>query len=264
LSDAVYSSLANLGIETQERLLAQATLKLEGLIPWSSNYTFLASAEALAHASDLEAHRFLVIYKPCRGERPLWDFATGNAERGSLSHREVASYAVSRQLGWPRIPPVVFRDGPHGPGSVQLFVEADPEAHYFTLRDEPGYADAFRRIALFDYVVNNADRKGGHVLLGTNGDIWAIDHGLTFHVEHKLRTVIWEYAGQPISQALLDDLARAYAALRNGESRLRARLEELIEPAEVRALGHRIRRLLREGAMPWPHPQWRNVPYPLV
>ena len=152
-----------------------------GQILSSSNYAFLARVDD----GELQA---LAVYKPRRGEVPLWDFAPG-----TLCMREVAAYVLSHALGWPLIPPTVLRDGSYGPGVVQLYIEADVDAHYFTFREERR-ADLVP-VALFDIVTNNADRKGGHLLLDRDSRIWAIDHALTFHAEPKLRTVIWDFAG---------------------------------------------------------------------
>jgi len=160
-------------------LLREGALTLVGLLPWSSNYTFLGQ---ITRGDE----RLPVVYKPTRGERPLWDF-----RRGTLAGREVAAYEVSRALGWDFIPPTVLRDGPHGVGSVQLFVTADQDAHFFTFHEDPAFRRVLQSLALFDVVVNNADRKGGHCLRVDIGRIVAIDHGLCFHVEPKLRTVIW-------------------------------------------------------------------------
>jgi hypothetical protein len=153
--------------------MATGDLEILGLLPRSSNYTFLARAGGEGEGS------VLVVYKPRRGEVPLWDFT-----EGTLCQREVAAYVVARALGWPNVPPTILRDGPEGVGSVQRFVAFDPEAHYFTL--EPERADDFRKVALFDVVVNNADRKGGHCLLGEDGTIWVIDHGVCFSDEPLL------------------------------------------------------------------------------
>ena len=233
-------------------LLAHGNAELHGLVPWSSNYTFLVTVRN-------EGLQALAIYKPCRGERPLWDFPAG-----SLCRREVAAYLLSRRLGWPDIPPVVLRDAAHGTGSVQLFVEADPEAHYFTMRGQAEYDDALRRVALFDCAVNNADRKGGHLLKGAEGQVWAIDHGLTFHSEHKLRTVIWEYAGQPIPGRELDDLGGLGDDLEGDDTPLCRALLHLIDGTEIAALRRRLDRLLQSCTFPLPHRSRRSVPYPLI
>jgi hypothetical protein len=233
-------------------LLRGGEILVQGQFPWSSNYTFLVSIKG-------NGHEVMAVYKPCRGERPLWDF-----DSGTLCRREVATYAVSRVLGWPDIPPVVLREGPQGLGSVQLFVEADYDEHYFTLRERLSCGDAFRRVSVFDYLVNNADRKGGHLLAGNDGRIWAIDHGLTFHVESKLRTVIWDYAGQPLAGDIVRDLHRLRRLLDNADSALLRELRDLISPTEIAALRRRLDALLRDEVYPNPRPSWRNVPYPLV
>jgi uncharacterized repeat protein (TIGR03843 family) len=228
--------------------MATGELEILGLLPRSSNYTFLARA---GDGDDA----VLVVYKPQRGEIPLWDFP-----EGTLCRREVAAYVVARSLGWPNIPPTILRDGPEGVGSVQRFVPFDPEAHYFTL--EPERADDFRRVALFDVVVNNADRKGGHCLLGEDGTIWVIDHGVCFSQEpHKLRTVIWEHVDEPIESALLEDLRRFDAELEGGDAGVV--LADLLAPEELAALRDRIGVVLAEGRFPEPGPG-RPYPWPPV
>jgi uncharacterized repeat protein (TIGR03843 family) len=234
------------------RVLEQGELTLQGLVPWSSNYTFVVSAR-------LEDEEVAAIYKPRDGERPLWDF-----DAGTLCLREVAAYRVSTCLGWPSIPPVVLREGPHGWGSVQLLVEHDQRAHYFVLRDRPALIPGLRRIALFDYVANNADRKGGHVLLGEDDTLWAIDHGLTFHTEYKLRTVIWDWAGTTVPRPWLRDLEHLRDELSPSRGSLRQELEDLLAEDEIDALAQRTERALRERALPQPRNSMRNVPYPLV
>jgi uncharacterized repeat protein (TIGR03843 family) len=228
-------------------VLARGELEILGLMPNSSNYTFLAKATKGEDAS-------LGIYKPRRGEIPLWDFP-----EGSLCRREVAAFVVAHALGWPRVPPTVLRDGPEGIGSIQLFVEFDPEQHYFTLQDT--HAEAFRDVAVFDAVINNADRKGGHCLLASDGGIFLIDHGVCFSTEPKLRTVIWEYMDEPITPARLTDLSALRDALEAGP--LRDRLTDLLEPEELEATAHRIDELLRIGEMPKPGLE-RPYPWPPI
>jgi uncharacterized repeat protein (TIGR03843 family) len=238
-------------------LLKAGQIEPEGLVPWSSNYTFLVTVKGEAGGSGLE--QVLAIYKPSRGERPLWDF-----DPGTLCSREVAAFRVSKWLGWPNIPPVVVRDGPYGQGSLQLYIDADIDEHFFSLRDEGGHDEALQQIALFDYVVNNADRKGGHVLKGPDGRLWAIDHGLTFHSDYKLRTVIWDYARQPIPPTWLEDLQRLRELLCDRRSPLRLELTRLLDRGEVDALLPRLDALLARRTFPLPVRDWRNVPYPLV
>ena len=241
--------------------LADGELEILGLMPNSSNYTFLvrASGATLVRASGATLVRasgdVLGIYKPRRGEMPLWDFTDG-----TLCRREVAAYVVARELGWPNIPPTVLREGPEGLGSVQLFVDFDPDNHYFTL--EQTHPDEFRKVALFDLVVNNADRKAGHCLLGTDGVIWIIDHGVCFNEEPKLRTVIWEFLGEPIPEELLEDLRRLVGSLDAG-GEVSTRLGELLSAPEIAALEQRARGLIASGAFPEPGPG-RPYPWPPI
>ena len=228
--------------------MATGDLEILGLLPRSSNYTFLARA---GDGDDA----VLVVYKPRRGEIPLWDFP-----EGTLCQREVAAYLVARALGWPNVPATILREGPEGVGSVQRFVPFDPEAHYFTL--EPDRADDFRRVALFDVVVNNADRKGGHCLLGEDGTIWVIDHGVCFSEEpHKLRTVIWEHVDEPIEPALLEDLRRFAGELDGGDAGVV--LADLLTPEELAAMRDRVGGVLAHGRFPEPGPG-RPYPWPPV
>ncbi len=224
-------------------------IESHGLMPWSSNYTFLVTIRRAGE-------EVLAIYKPCRGERPLWDFPDG-----TLALREVAAFHVSRALGWDFIPPTVFREGLHGRGAVQLFIETDPEAHYFTLRDQ--HQAVFQRVAAFDYVVNNADRKAGHCLLGNDGHIWTIDHGLTFHSDYKLRTVIWDFAGQAIPGDIQEDLCRLQETLRQPTSPLQTELTGLLTGHEIKVFRRRLDQLIAGGRFPLPV-GGRNVPYPPI
>jgi uncharacterized repeat protein (TIGR03843 family) len=232
--------------------LLEAEMELQGLMPWSSNYTFLSSLIVPEETSPL-----LAIYKPCAGERPLWDFP-----EGSLCRREFVSYLISQGLGWPNVPPTVLRDGPQGRGSVQLFVEAEYEAHYFNMRSIPALTQEFQQIALFDYIVNNADRKGGHCLRDKKGRLWAIDHGLTFHTDFKLRTVIWEFCNQAIPANLLDDLKRLQQLTAEASDFWQI-LVQFISSREIRALRKRLDALVSTGHFPDQHPG-RNVPFPPV
>lgn len=230
-------------------LLSTGTIDVQGLVPWSSNYTFLVTVRN--GAQDTPA-----IYKPSRGERPLWDFPTG-----TLAKRECAAYLVSAVLGWPNIPPTLLRDGPQGPGAVQMFVDVVEDEHFFTLRD--AHRDEMKRVALFDAVVNNTDRKAGHILLGTDGRIWCIDHGVTFHEVPKLRTVVWDYVGEKISPDLLQDLRRLKECLAHDEPTI-VELKNLLSRREMNALNARIDTLLRTGVYPEPPEDWPHVPWPPI
>jgi len=224
-------------------LLARGEMEVLGLMPDASNSTFLSRVRD-------DRSSLLAVYKPRAGEAPLWDFPPG-----SLSGREVAAYLLSAALGWPSVPPTIFRDGPHGPGAIQVFIEADFEHHFFTLRDR--HPDEFRAVAAFDVIANNADRKGGHCLLGPRERIWVIDHGVCFSPEPKIRTVIWDFAGEPVPAALLADVCRVAEELRTGA--IRGELQAFLTEAEVDATAARADALSRSGR--FPHPLGRR-PYP--
>ena len=227
--------------------LAEGELEVLGRIPWASNATLLARVRH----RELEG---LAVYKPVRGERPLWDFPSG-----TLYRREVAAYLVSEQLGWRLVPPTLVRDGPLGVGSLQLYVDADAEVTAFELL-AAGNA-VLPRIAAFDVVTNNADRKAGHCLLGEDEHVWAIDHGLCFHVEPKLRTVLWDLAGHRLAAADVADLEALAAEAAGGG--LGGRLDGLLDADEVAALGERALALARVGTLPAPG-SGRAYPWPLV
>ena len=212
-----------------------------------------ASNEALLVRLD-GAEDDLAVYKPDRGERPLWDFPGG-----TLARRETAAFLVSDWLGWDLVPATVYRDGPEGPGSVQRFVPHDPSRHYFVLVDDERHHPALRRMALFDLATNNADRKASHVMLGEVG-VRGCDHGLCFHAEPKLRTVIWDFAGEPVPDAERDDLRRLADALEHGGG---PELDGLLDAVEQAALLRRVRRILGKGALPDPPEDRRAYPWPL-
>jgi uncharacterized repeat protein (TIGR03843 family) len=231
------------------RILTSGELELSGRFVWGSNYTFLVNVTS-------ENVEVPAVYKPAQGERPLWDF-----DYGTLSAREVAAYVTSHALGWDLVPPTVLRsDGPAGPGSLQLYVEADPERHYFTFSDEE--KRRLRPVVVFDCLVNNADRKGGHVLLDPKDHLWLIDHGLCFHAEDKLRTVIWDFAGEPIPKALLQDVDRWRSHLQR-QDELTAAYQALLSDDEIEALISRATRLLDSARFPTPDSH-RPYPWPLV
>jgi uncharacterized repeat protein (TIGR03843 family) len=226
-------------------LLERGEIEIQGRMPWSSNGTFLVTVNG-------GGEEVAAIYKPWHSERPLWDFP------GGLFRREVAAYELARQLGWDAVPPTVRRlEGPLGEGSLQRFVDADFEQHYFTLLEEEAHHPALRRMCALDLVANNADRKGGHCLIDRTGHLWGIDHGLCFHTQPKVRTVIWDFAGDDIDEALVADLERMG---RDGPS---AQLRSLLDDDECRAISIRVRKVLRNPVFPEPrsdHP----YPWPLV
>ena len=231
--------------ETDVReVLTRGELTVKGRLPWSSNATFLVEA-ALDDATALG------VYKPERGERPLWDFPSG------LFRRELAAWHLSEALGWNVVPLTIERDGPYGEGSLQRFVAADFEQHYFTIRENAAHHDDLKRICAFDLIANNADRKSGHCLLAEDGAIYGIDNGLCFHVDNKLRTVIWDFGEEPIPPALLADLKRLAAGP------LPPALAELLDAAECQVLLKRTRALVKMGHFP-ADSGGRRYPWPLV
>lgn len=204
------------------------------LIPWGSNYTFLA---ALSHGAEPEA---LGVYKPRRGEAPLWDFPDG-----TLYRRERAAYLAAQALGWDFVPLTVIRDGPEGIGSMQLFVEMEGSPYRPELTE--AHRDQLACIALYDLITNNADRKAGHCLVGTGGKIWGIDHGLTFHTDPKLRSALWEFYQEPIPPELLVAL-RGFLDSAQRRGALQAELEDLLARAEVHGFFARAERIVEAGA----------------
>jgi len=226
-------------------LMAEANIEILGRMPYSSNATFLVD---LALDGEYPAQ---AIYKPEQGERPLWDFP------GSLFMREIAAFALSEQLGWGHVPPTIEVDGPAGVGSLQLFVPANFEEHYFTMLDDERFFPAFREICAFDFVANNTDRKSGHILLGDDEELWAIDNSLCFHQEFKLRTVVWDFAGEALPTHIADGLT---AFLDDG---LSPDLAALLTPFERDATLTRARALLHSGEFP-SDPTGRRYPWPMV
>ncbi len=233
-----------------ETLLSEGTITaMHGVTLWGSNYAMLVHVSY----ADLET---TAVYKPQRGERPLWDFPDG-----TLCYREVAAYQVSKALGWYLVPPTALRRGPHGLGSLQLFIEHDPDVNYFSLDNR--FEDQLRRFALFDYVVNNTDRKGGHLLLDPRGKLWGIDHGLTFHTTPKLRTVIWDFSMQMVSEELAACLQALCDQLDDPDSPLICALTPLLSRPEINAVQRRVQRLLETRTFPRPGPG-PNHPWPPV
>jgi uncharacterized repeat protein (TIGR03843 family) len=230
--------------------LEKGQISLQGEFLWGSNYTFQVEVEH-------QGNTLQAVYKPTRGERPLWDFP-----RASLARREVAAYLLSEFLGWRLVPPTVYRQqAPIGPGSVQLYVEHDPEYHYFNFSESD--RQRLRPVALFDLLINNADRKGSHLLVDKDGWMWLIDHGICFHREEKLRTVIWDFAGEPIPASLSAALTRLCQNLEPGLA-LVACLRPYLSQEEIAALGARARQILTTNKFPNPHPNRRPYPWPPV
>ncbi|MER6447850.1 SCO1664 family protein [Streptomyces venezuelae] len=264
-----------------EELLAKGELTVVGRIREASNAVLLCSVSYGGMSADC-------VYKPVKGERPLWDFPDGN-----LARREVAAYLISEATGWGLVPATVLRDGPYGEGMVQRWIEAEqpdgdsPLGALLGLVDgeEAGegwkavalaevgegrtallvHADdpRLRRLAVLDAVINNGDRKGGHLLPAPDGRLYGIDHGVTFHTEDKLRTLLWGWAGEPLTDEAREVLAALAHGLAEGAP-LATRLAELITPVELAAVRDRVEHLLRTGTHPEPSGQWPSIPWPPV
>lgn len=241
---------SGLTIDAALKTLSHGEIRVGQQIAWSSNATFLVEVSD----GDRALH---AVYKPRRGERPLWDFP-----EGTLCLREMAAFVVSEALGWHIVPPTVLRDGPFGFGALQVFIAHDPDDHYLALTGPQ--PDTILAIAAFDLVVNNADRKSGHVLRDPGGDLWAIDHGVCFHVEPKLRTVIWDFAGRDVPEPLIEDLRSFADLLFGGSGETRAALSELLSGPEIDALAIRTRALVAVPVFPPADPTRRVVPWPPV
>ena len=227
--------------------LLDGEMEIEGRMPWSSNATFLVTLRL----GDATARG---IYKPHRGERPLWDFPSG------LWQREVATYELAAFLGWNVIPRTVKRGGDFGLGSVQTFVDADFSQQYFTILESlPDTHDQLRTLATLDIIANNADRKGGHVLIDGTNTIWGIDNGLCFHEEPKLRTVMWDFAGDMIPRRLRDDIER----LTDTAPGSLGALDELLDESEIDMMLKRAQRILKKPTFPNPTSNYA-YPWPLV
>lgn len=226
-------------------ILATGTIKVEGRLVDASNATLLIEIE-LSGAVER------AIYKPISGERPLWDF-----QSGTLAFRERAAYLISEAMGFHLVPLTILRDGPFGLGAVQMWIEIDESvdlALYFREVNEN-----LRKVALFDAVINNTDRKIGHLLPSPTGELFICDHGVTFHEEDKLRTVLWQWSGQPLHEDELETLRTLYNSIDNQEIE---ELPELLSVSEIEALLFRIERLISEARFPEPSPDWPAVPWP--
>ncbi|WP_264925275.1 SCO1664 family protein [Streptomyces sp. A012304] len=256
-------------------LLARGELTVRGRIRDASNAALYCT---VTH----EGREAACVYKPVAGERPLWDFPDG-----TLAQREVATYAVSEATGWGLVPPTVLRDGPYGEGMCQLWIETSGEDGLLALveaeQPEPGWKaigfaevgegrtallvhaddERLRRLAVLDAVVNNADRKGGHLLTTDDGRLYGIDHGVTFNVDDKLRTLLWGWAGEPLTEEAVEVLTGLAADLAE-DGALTAALSALITPAEIDATRARVAALLATGRHPEPSGEWPAIPWPPV
>ena len=226
-------------------LLGSGEIEILGRMPWSSNATFLVLVSTPQHEDR-------AIYKPGRGERPLRDFPD------RIYRREVAAYELSVALGLDVVPETIVREhAPLDEGSLQRFIDADYDEHYFTMLEDPRYDDALRTIAAFDLLLNNADRKGGHLLKDGDDHLWGIDNGLSFHVYPKLRTVMWDFAGEVVPEVVRAGCERLC-------DEVPAAVAELIDRDECSALRRRAAELADSGRFPFPDPSLRQHPWPLV
>ncbi len=233
-------------------VLQHGKLEIQGEFIWGSNYTFLV--KVIREDTELSG-----VYKPTRGERPLWDFP-----QASLARREVAAYLVSEALGWRLVPPTVYRrKGPLGAGSLQLYIDHDPEYHYFTFSEED--RQRLRPVVVYDLLVNNADRKGSHILIGRDRHLWLIDHGVCFHIDEKLRTVVWDFLEESIPHNFCTDLEKLVGKLSCDTGQPAELVEKLLpylSQGEIRALAERARELISTGQFPNPNPYRRPFPWP--
>jgi uncharacterized repeat protein (TIGR03843 family) len=234
--------------------LQHGEIEIKGEFLWGSNYTFLVN---LCYGGINRA----AVYKPSKGQQPLWDFP---AE--SLAHREAAAFLVSQALKWDFVPVTAYREnGPLGPGSLQFFIEHNPEYHYFnfTRKDR----QRLRPVVVFDILVNNADRKGSHLLIGGDKRLWLIDHGLCFHREDKLRTVLWDFVGEPVPASILESISQFYKNLVERKEEYVGLYNELnahLDRFEIEALLFRAERLIKTAEFPRPDPARRPFPWPQI
>jgi len=244
-TDGVDDAAVSLSLDGVLELLRQGELTVEGRLVDASNATLYCAAT-------LDGVTTAVVYKPVRGERPLWDFPDG-----TLAGRELGAYLVSHATGWDVVPPTVMREGPYGPGMCQLWVDVDESVDLQALArsDHPD----LRRMSVFDAVVNNADRKGGHLLPRADGRVQGVDHGICFSTEDKLRTLLWQWRGDLLTEEAVEVLSRVRAEL---EGELGAQLEGLLTGSEVRATTARVDRLLSSRRHPQPSQDWPAIPWP--
>lgn len=236
---------SDLDVETALRLLSGGELTVEGRLVDASNATLYCTV-------DLDGLAGACVYKPIAGERPLWDFPDG-----TLAAREVAAYALSAATGWDVVPPTVMRDGPFGPGMCQLWIDVDESIDIVALARSDD--ERLRRMAVFDAVANNADRKGGHLLPTLDGHLYGVDHGVCFSVDDKLRTLLWQWRGRPLTEEAVDVLSALRAQL---EGDLGGAMADLLTRREIRATVRRVDHLLTTRRHPMPSQDWPAIPWP--
>lgn len=245
-ADELDAAAVEMDLASALTLLRDGELSVEGRLVDASNATLYCAAE-------LDGVTAACVYKPVRGERPLWDFPDG-----TLAAREVSAYLVSEATGWAVVPPTVMREGPFGPGMCQLWIDVDESVDLVSLARSN--LPVLRRMAVFDAVVNNADRKGGHLLPTSEGHVYGVDHGVCFSVYDKLRTLLWRWRGRPLSSEAVEMLSELRAQLEGGP--LAQALQQLLSADEVLATIGRVDRLLATGVHPQPSEDWPAVPWP--
>ena len=240
------------GLKSIIKTLQTGDVTLKGQVLSGSNYTFLVSI----HQNEVLID---AVYKPIKGERPLWDFPDH-----SLAKREVAAFITASLLGWQFVPPTILRSEamPYEIGSLQLFIPHDPEINFFNLPLIT--AETLQKIIAFDYIINNADRKGGHLLLDDQNEIWLIDHGVSFNSEYKLRTVIWDYAGLPIPDNILVDIQKLAERIKSNKTALVLKLKKLLNKNEIQKIIFRSEELLSDPVFPKPSSQIHSFPWPPI
>lgn len=232
------------------KVLQDGEMEIEGQFMWGSNYTFLCNLTC-------DGETVKAVYKPVQGERPLWDFPSE-----TLAGREVAAYLISKHGDWKMVPPTVYRkDGPSGAGSLQYFIEHDPEYHYFKFTPED--RKKLKPVVLFDAVVNNTDRKGGHILVDPDDKFWLIDHGICFHTQPKLRTVVWDFANKPIPEESCQQIKNLREKLLPDQP-LHIEMSTYLSQVEIIAMISRIDKLIKEGVFPRPMDKRYSHPWPPV
>jgi uncharacterized repeat protein (TIGR03843 family) len=236
--------------ESVLQLLGTGRLDVEGRLVEASNATLYCTIKA-------SGEQIACVYKPVAGERPLWDFPTG-----SLAGREVAAFAVSKAAGWDVVPPTVMREGPYGPGMCQLWIESDSSVDLIALSRRTDHA-GLREMAVFDAVINNADRKIGHLLPVPEGHLYGCDHGVCFAEDYKLRTVLWQWRGRTLPRRSIEVLRKLQTLLADGAS-LAIELATYLTPAEVAATRIRVEKLLKHRVHPYPPEDWPAIPWPPV
>ena len=232
-------------------LLREGELAVEGRLTVASNTTLYCTLSDGTRSA-------ACVYKPVAGERPLWDFPDG-----TLAGREVSAFAVSEALGWEIVPPTVYREGPFGEGMVQLWVHGDPDVDLIALSQETDNA-SLRRMAVFDAVINNSDRKIGHLLPTYGGHLYGCDHGVSFAEEDKLRTVLWQWRGLPLTEEALAVLEVLKEQLHDSTSEVSRTVGHHLTGPEGEALRNRVDLLMEHRVHPWPAPDWPAVPWPPV